>query len=300
MNIWKLPIDSNRGKVVGDIQRLTQNAAMDKAFDLSADGKKLVFLSTRSGNWDLWCKDLESGKETQLTFTPAVEEGWPQITGDGARICYNADENGKSDLYVMPSSGGVAIKIGEGWTPWDWSPDGKWFLPRRQGLKDSVALLNFSTGRRIELLKHPDYSVVQPYFSPDSRWITFGTRLGLGRYRLYIVPFRGEAAPSESDWIPITDGSNFDIKSRWSPGGNLLYFVSHRDGFRCLWAQRLDPITKRPVGAAFEVFPSHRARLSFMNVDVTGLEFSVAREKIVFNLGELTGNIWMAEFDGQH
>jgi hypothetical protein len=113
------------------------------------------------------------------------------------------------------------------------------------------------------------------------------------------VPFLGERELKESEWIPVTDGSQKDFKSRWSPDGNLLYFVSHRDGFRCLWAQRLDPRTKRPLGAAFEVFPSHRARLSLMNVNVTGLEFSVAHDKIIFNLGELGGNIWMANFDQQ-
>jgi hypothetical protein len=36
-----------------------------------------------------------------------------------------------------------------------------------------------------------------------------------------------------------------------------------------------------------------------MNVNVTGLEFSVAHDKIIFNLGELGGNIWMANFDQQ-
>ena len=30
----------------------------------------------------------------------------------------------------------------------------------------------------------------------------------------------------------------------WSPDANLLYFWSSRDGSPCLWAQRLDPLTK--------------------------------------------------------
>jgi len=36
-------------------------------------------------------------------------------------------------------------------------------------------------------------------------------------------------------------------------------------------------------------------RLSLSNFCVTGLEFSVARDAIVFNLVELIGNIWLAE-----
>lgn len=33
----------------------------------------------------------------------------------------------------------------------------------------------------------------------------------------------------------------------WSPDASLLYFWSDRDGSACLWAQRLDSITKRPT-----------------------------------------------------
>jgi dipeptidyl aminopeptidase/acylaminoacyl peptidase len=160
-----------------------------------------------------------------------------------------------------------------------------------------VGLLNVVTGKKTALLRHEQYDLFQGYFSPDDRWITFSARLSPDRTQLFVVPFTGERELKESEWIVVTDGSRKDFKARWSPDGNLLYFVSQRDGFRCLWAQRLDPTTKRPLGPSFEVFPSHKARLSLMNVDVTALEFSVAREKIVFNLGELTGNIWMAKFD---
>ena len=49
-------------------------SAFDAHTSVSADGKKLVFISTRSGNPDVWMKDLESGKETALTATPSREE----------------------------------------------------------------------------------------------------------------------------------------------------------------------------------------------------------------------------------
>jgi hypothetical protein len=69
-------------------------------------------------------------------------------------------------------------------------------------------------------------------------------------------------------------------------------FVSHRDGFGCLWAQRLDARTKHPVGPQFAIHHFHDTRLSMMNVGLGLLEIDVARDKIVFGLGELTGNIW--------
>ncbi len=107
-----------------------------------------------------------------------------------------------------------------------------------------------------------------------------------------MVPFRGVQPIETSEWIPITGGELSDDKPRWSPDGNLMYFTSNRDGFMCLWAQRLDPHSKHAIGPAFNVHHFHTSRRSLANVGLGPLETSVARNAIVFNLGEVTGNVW--------
>ena len=93
-------------------------------------------------------------------------------------------------------------------------------------------------------------------------------------------------------WMPIDHQSRWDDKPRWSPDGNLIYFMSDRDDYLCLWAQRVIAATKQPFGTAFPVYHLHNARLSPANVSVSLLEIGVAKDKIIFGLGELTGNIW--------
>ncbi len=44
----------------------------------------------------------------------------------------------------------------------------------------------------------------------------------------------------------------------------------------------------------------HNARLSMMNLGAYSLNISVARDRIVFNLGELTGNIWTAKLKEEY
>jgi hypothetical protein len=61
-----------------------------------------------------------------------------------------------------------------------------------------------------------------------------------------------------------------------------------------LWAQHLDLETKRPIDKPFSIMHSHSARLSMMNLTTCPLEIDVAKDKIIFNLGEATGNIWLA------
>src|SRR5262249_16266867 len=117
------------------------------------------------------------------------------------------------------------------------------------------------------------------------------------RRQIFIAPVRGDAVPGEAEWLPVTDGSGLDRNAVWSPDGSLLYFLSERDGFRCIWAQRLDHGAKRPVGAPFAVHHFHQARHSLMPAqEVSRIGLSVVRNKIIFSMAETRGNIWLATF----
>jgi Tol biopolymer transport system component len=83
---------------------------------------------------------------------------------------------------------------------------------------------------------------------------------------------------------------------RWSADGNRIYFLSDRDGFRCIWARDLDPKTKTPVGSIRPMLHLHNSRLSLLHVANTGdVGISPVGEKLIFSMGELTGNLWMTE-----
>ncbi len=196
----------------------------------------------------------------------------------------------------MATQGGEASKLCDDCGTWNISNSGAyilyWYSVARPLV--SIGLVDTSTGRKIEVIRDPQHSLYQPHFSPDDRWIAFLAKTGQDRTRIFVTPFRGVAATNSGDWIPVTDGENADDKPRWSPDGNLIYFTSERDGFRCIWAQRLDRATKHPVGAPFAVYHFHASRRSLMNVGLGPLEISVTPNALVFNLGEATGNIWRA------
>ena len=159
-------------------------------------------------------------------------------------------------------------------------------------------LLDISTRRKTKLLESTSFFLFQPGFSADSRWITFqATKPPFSQSAVFIVPYRAGVVPAERDWIRLGHDSAWDDKPRWSPDGNLLYFTSDRDGFVCLWAQRLEPATKRPKGVPVPIYHFHDARRSMLNVGYGGLDLSVASDKIAFNLGELSGNIWMTKLE---
>ncbi len=300
LNIWEVTIDANQGRIAGEPRKLT-HAALDAHTSLSADGKRLVFVSNRSGNRDVWLKDLATGKERALTATP-VDEEQTDMTADGSRVSYVVQDGRQWDIYALPlgpdGAPGVPEKICGGCgRPWDWSPDGRRLLflpsPNPRPLL-SLDMVDLASGERKPLIHHPKYHIARARFSPDGRWIVVAAG-GLRRNRVLAVP--ADAPAVEDRWVWITDDSAMHDKPRWSPDGNLVYYISDADGFRCIMAQKLDAATKRPLGAAFSVYHSHSARRSLMNTGVRFQEISLSRDRLVFNMEERTGNIWMADLD---
>ena len=186
--------------------------------------------------------------------------------------------------------------------PTHWSSDGKRILFEPGSRVARLVLFDVTPRQKIELLQQPRNGLHAARFSGDDHWIAYHADNSPFTRQIFIAPFHGETAPDEKEWIPVTDGAAMDHSPYWSPDGNLLYFLSERDGFRCIWVQRLHATTKRPVGPAFAVRHFHTARHTLlMNVVASPWEVGlcVARDKMVFSLDELAGNIWMAKLNGQ-
>ncbi|MGA3328763.1 MAG: protein kinase [Terriglobia bacterium] len=293
INLWAIPLDPRQGKASGPPQRLTQDAAPNYQPDISWDGKHLVFLSSRSGHAEVYLKNLETGRESRLTTTRSGA-GRPALRRDGSAVIYDTMENGHSVLYSLSTQGGLPQKICEDCGGvWDQSVDGKTVVTQiRSGQQFAIGLFDTVSGKSTELLSDPNNSLWQGYLSPDERWISFNSSGGPA-WRLFIAPFeRGGSIPA-SAWVSVTDAPYYVSKNRWSADGEALYFVSERDGFACIWMQRLDA-AKHPLGEAVAIYHSHDPRLCIRNLSRGAMRPAVARDKIVFNQGERTGNIWLA------
>jgi Tol biopolymer transport system component/tRNA A-37 threonylcarbamoyl transferase component Bud32 len=299
LDIWSVPLDANTGSITGETQRLTRDSGLDILPSQSPDGSKVAFLSDRgntSGRFDVWIKHLNDGREAKLTFTgDAVFYGI--LSPDGSKIAYPRNENNRWNMYLIPSSGGRPEKIcddcGQARA---WSPDQQSILCQKGPSPMSLVLLDLQQRTQRTLLRHPTASLYAAQFSPDGMWIAFGALFRPGDERLFIVPYRNGAPPQdEPQWIAVTSGPALDNKPRWSPDGRLLYFTSDRDRFYCVWAQRLDPVTKQPAGASFPILHLHGSERSFAKSGSITLEISVSRDKLLFHLEEARGNIWMTQ-----
>jgi Tol biopolymer transport system component len=302
VNVWSLPIDANTGRITGEMENLTKGVSYAAAPSVSADGKKLVFIAARSKTWSVRTRDLETGKETTLASMDAstrVNARWlrPRISPDGGIVAYvDPDDH----LYVVDTQTGATEKVCDGCgPPTDVSLGGQKVLFEPLGPPEHVMMIDVPAKRKTPMVasQAADHILYQGRFSPDGRWVAFHAALDNSlNKKVFISPIHDGHGAEEKDWIPVTDGLQVDANVAWSPDGNLLYFFSERDGFRCIWAQHLEPATKQPAGSAFPVKHFHNPRQSVKRVDrwdLTGL--SAAQGRLVFAVSELMGNIWMEE-----
>jgi len=239
-------------------------------------------------------RDLGSGKSVRLLSLPEANFT-PWIGVDGSTVVYSQLRDQRTALFTIPSSGGIGQRVCDDCGgALSWTPSGKivHYVGAGPGVR-RVAVLDPQT-REDRTLLEADTAPYQTSLSPDETMVAFVQLTSAQTAKVLVAPATGMWPIPKSEWISITDGTQWDDKPRWSPDGNLLYFTSERDGYRCLWAQRLEPRTRRPAGAPFAVAHFHSSRRSMLNVGLTPLEIGVAPDRIVFVQGEVTGNIWLA------
>jgi Tol biopolymer transport system component len=126
-------------------------------------------------------------------------------------------------------------------------------------------------------MSDPEHNLFSPRFSPDNRWIALHEATGPWTRRLIIVRFKGDVTHENNEWIPVSDGAAYDVEPRWSPDGNLLFFISQRDGYRCIWGTAFGAYNKTSVGPPFPVQHFHVAMRDPIGIDPAAIGLSVAQ-----------------------
>jgi hypothetical protein len=196
-------------------------------------------------------------------------------------------------VFVVGINGGTPEQVCDDCGEVDeWSPGGDEILYVTAHDPSGVGLLKIGFPQNDTWLRHSRYGIYNPRRTP-SGWVAFNARADrMAPAKVFVARVRGSVVAGANEWISVAEDGE---APSWSPDAGLLYFWSDRDGSPCLWAQRLDPATKRPTGGPLSIQHFHTRGLSWRNLYLGAPDIAVARDKIVFNLGEHTGNIWMTQ-----
>jgi hypothetical protein len=79
----------------------------------SPNGRYVVFMSSRDGNWELYRLDQDTSQTLRLTNDVAAQDGLPAISPDGSQVVFMSDRGGRWRLWTVSIDGGEAQLLTE-------------------------------------------------------------------------------------------------------------------------------------------------------------------------------------------
>ena len=106
----------------------------------SADGRFIVFLSTRNETFDVYRMNADDpGEVTQLTFTDG--NGYPSLSPDNEWVAYDHNADGTRSIWKVRLDGGKPVKVAERYRMPVFSPDNRLIAARyepKSGTRDGA------------------------------------------------------------------------------------------------------------------------------------------------------------------
>ncbi len=236
------------------IEQVTSDSTNEAFPSFSADGQKIVYQKFVNGNWDIYMRDLTTGKDSVLISTPADEE-LPVLSPDGKLLMYtsNADDKRPIDarlktreIYVTNLEDGYTVNLTETVAD-DWLPRFNHHGTRVVFVSDRNDLRKVSYSQ-----KQSDIFIMQPNgafqlrltnspaneggaaFSADDRSIFFHSNKN-GNYDIYVMNLS-----TQKPQLLVDNPDGDDVNPFASPDSNYIVFYSNRDGNYEIYRCRVD------------------------------------------------------------
>ena len=207
--------DEKPDQDLSQAHHVVDTVGREREIDWLPDGQRLVYLSDREGQYDVYTLDLQTMQETRLTNTPGDEVGVDASPVDNKilwyrdklnLVQYDLDSAEESVLYhgrIFGITGGLG---------YEWSPDGKWisFVENYYDGVDNAFIMNLEDRRPINISRSPESNGV-PQWSPDGKWLAFQEGEGFGE--VYMPYYPGLSAGSDVMLIELDpEQDTYDVE----------------------------------------------------------------------------------------
>lgn len=192
----------------------------------SPDGSRIAFLSgsTRVKGASIWTVGL-GGDATEVARHRGHDRT-PRWSPDGRRIAFVVHRDGRDDIEVVPSTGGVPLQLT--YDRWDntdlqWSPDGQWiaFISQRSDadvFSNNLCLVPSGGGAVVRLTLDEAANERSPRWSPDGHTLAFVSNCD-DIDDLYIMSLDARITRR------LTGGPGEKGDPQWSPDGRWIAFT---------------------------------------------------------------------------
>jgi dipeptidyl aminopeptidase/acylaminoacyl peptidase len=246
------------------------------------DGRHVVFVAARQGPPNVWSVDIETGAERQLTASP-TGVGAFRLSRDGRQLAFVAPDMPSAETIAAMRETELrvirdpavslnlhVVVVGEGagrearqltrgsWVinGFDWSADGialAFSHQERAGpsglFTTELSRVDVASGEVRALVRQPGFDV-QPFYSPDGRWIAFTTSEGDTSRALHQYHTRLALVPADGGPIRYLARTANELVGylQWSPDGRAVYGIEP--------AGTVQAVSRFPIdgGGATELF----------------------------------------------
>ncbi|MEO7086194.1 MAG: S41 family peptidase [Gemmatimonadaceae bacterium] len=247
-DIWTVPAGG------GEARLLISHPAYDSRPLYSPDGTRLAFMSTRTGNGDIYVLTFATGELKRVTFDDATEQldAWSL---DGSWLYFSSgskDVNGMNDVFRVRATGGTPMAVSA-----DRFTQEYWSAPSPA---DPNTIAFTGTGRTV------------------SDWWRKG-HSHIDESQIWLAHFDGATPRYE----PVTKDDARDAWPMWSADAKTLYFVSDKSGSENLWSK---PVSG---GDARELTSFKNGRLVWPTIAYDGKAIVFERDFSVWSLDVASG-----------
>jgi serine/threonine protein kinase len=222
LNIWRIDLKGTNQEPSLPF-RFIASTELDNYPAYSRDGRRIAFVSQRSGATEIWICDSDGSKATQLTsFNGSGLVYGPTWSPDGQEVAFTGALKGiKDDIYSINANGGVPRRLtdnpAEDKWPY-WSHDGKeiYFSSTRSG-REEIWKMPSNGGEAVQITRN---SGDTPQESPD------------GKFLYYMKGWPNAV----SVWRAAVDGSeetkvldSVHSEGQWAVGRDGIYFFRTPD-----------------------------------------------------------------------
>ena len=215
----------DRSRVRDIMHRFADEIILKMTGERGMSSSKLVFVSKRSGNTELYQIDFDGNNLMKLTNDASLVLA-PSVSPDGKKVAYTSYRENNPDLFILSLETGesesAAMFPGLNFSP-DWASDNQTLaLTLSKDGNPELYLLDTLSEQHTRLTRNR-WNDVSPSWSPDNSELVF-TADNIGAPQLYIIESSGGAIRR------LTFKGAYNVSPDWSPTGEHIVFASSMDG----------------------------------------------------------------------
>jgi tricorn protease len=185
-------VDAPRG---GEALNFTNTAGREQSVQWMPESDKLILLSDKDGDENIYLLDLNTKEWTRLTNTNDIEIN-PRLSPDGKQLAFY---RGTSSLIVLDLETKREQELAHGsfrrgvWSmPLEWSPDSKWlaFSDYTTGWDEDLFVIKVDGREKPHNITQYPTGNWGPIWTSDGKNMLFSSARGNDIYQLYLLPLK--------------------------------------------------------------------------------------------------------------